>query len=523
MKAAVYSRFSTDRQNESSIGDQVRVCTEHAQKQGWQVTQYFEDQGISGAALGNRPGILALQEVALTRRFDVLLVTELSRLSRSQGDLSKMIARLVAKGIRIVGVLDGYDSARRGHKMQAGLSGIIGDAFREMVKDRTYAALESRAKQGKATGGRAYGYREGLVDKGEAFIVREIFGKFASGQSAGAIASDLNARRIPSPGSSWRRTQRRATGWMGSGVRVILRNERYRGVIHWNVSEFRKDPDTGKRLRIERPRSEWIRRADESQRIVEDSLWEQAQKRMKRTAEHGHWATPRGKAKYLLSGLLRCASCGAHYIICNAHEYACSSYVNGRACDNHVRVRRLSLEEDILGPIRRQLLAPDRVERMAREMHGEFQGEVRSIQTRAAAVPKELQDLNARIERLRERLMTGDPDMPADEIQAAIDGAEAKRRDLSMRQPAAKQSSRVLSILPRAAEEFRRQVAQGLDGDEHSALKARMVLREMFGGRVELSREGEELWAEYGLQPAAVLSLGIMVAGAGFEPATFGL
>ena len=58
----------------------------------------------------------------------------------------KMIDRLTAKGVRVVGVQDGYDTARKGHKMQAGLSGIIGEAFREMVKDRTYAALESRAK-----------------------------------------------------------------------------------------------------------------------------------------------------------------------------------------------------------------------------------------------------------------------------------------------------------------------------------------------------------------------------------------
>ena len=144
MRAAIYSRFSTDRQNESSIADQVRVCTEHADKHGWQVVERFEDQGISGAALGNRPGILKLQEAAFAGRCNVVLVTDLSRLSRSQGDLSKMIDRLVAKGARIVGVQDGYDSLRRGHKLQAGLSGIIGEAFREMVKDRTYAALESR-------------------------------------------------------------------------------------------------------------------------------------------------------------------------------------------------------------------------------------------------------------------------------------------------------------------------------------------------------------------------------------------
>lgn len=34
MSAAIYSRFSTDKQTESSIADQVRVCREHAEKQG---------------------------------------------------------------------------------------------------------------------------------------------------------------------------------------------------------------------------------------------------------------------------------------------------------------------------------------------------------------------------------------------------------------------------------------------------------------------------------------------------------
>jgi site-specific DNA recombinase len=190
-----------------------------------------------------------------------------------------MIDRVVAKGVRVIGVQDGYDSSRRGHKLQAGLSGIIGEAFREMVKDCKYAALESRAKEKKATGGRAYGYRNGAVDKGEAYMVREIFGRFADGTSCRKIAAELNARNISSPGSTWKRTQRPAAGWMGSGIRIILRNERYRGVVHWNTSEWRKDPDTGKRRRITRPRSEWISYVDESQRIISDELWERAKRR----------------------------------------------------------------------------------------------------------------------------------------------------------------------------------------------------------------------------------------------------
>jgi site-specific DNA recombinase len=541
VKAVIYARFSTDRQNESSIADQVRVCGEYAERQRWRIGEVYEDQGISGAALGNRPGVLRLQEAALARRLDVVLVTDLSRLSRSQGDLSKMIDRLVAKGVRVIGVQDGYDSARRGHKLQAGLCGIIGEAFREMVKDRTYAALESRAKQQKPTGGRAYGYRDGKIDSGEAAIVVEIFGKFADGASCRTIAAELNGRGIASPGSCWNRTERRADGWMGSGVRVILRNERYRGVVHWNVSEWKKDPDTGKRTRVMRPRSEWITHTDDSLRIVSDDLWARAQQRIKPAPgddklRPGGWSERRDPAtgkviavskKYLLSGLLRCGVCGAHYTIRDSRDYGCTSYSDGKACSNSVRLRRDHIENVLL---RGQetglagLLAPHRVERMAKEMHAYYAERFKAMQTRAAEVPQELRELGARIERLRERLRKGDPDLAADELEAALERAEAKRRELEAQQPEAKASAKVLSMLPRAAKEYRRQVMQGLEGNPREALKARVFLREWFGGKIRLEPLPDGgLMAHWNQNEAALLRFEGVVAGAGFEPATFGL
>jgi site-specific DNA recombinase len=527
MRAVIYSRFSTDRQTDSSIADQERICSEYAARQGWEIAQRYCDQGISGAALGNRPGVLRLQEAALARRFDVLLVTDLSRLSRSQGDLSKMIDRLVAKGVRVVGVQDGYDSARRGHKLQAGLSGIIGEAFREMVKDRTYAALESRAKEGRATGGRAYGYHDGVVDKGEAAMVVEIFGRFADGESCKSIASELNGRRIPSPGASWKRTERRAQGWMGSGVRVILRNERYRGVVHWNVSEWRKDPDTGKRQRVMRPREQWISHVDESLRIVSDELWARVQKRLD-PAKGDVRLKSGGKPKYLLSGLLRCDVCGANYTIIDSRSYGCLSHNDGNACSNSIRIRKDDIENKLLRGSETGLaglLAPERVERMAKEMQRYYAERVRAMQARAIEVPQELQELGARIERLRERLRQGDPDMTGDEIQAALDRAEQKRRELEAQQPAAQQSARVISMVPKAAELYRRQIVQGLDGDPRAALKARVFLREWFGGKIRLEPLADGGLVAHWNQNVAALLRGCerVVAGAGFEPATFGL
>jgi len=505
MKAAIYSRFSTDRQTDSSIADQVRVCTEHAERQGWQIAACFEDQGISGAALGNRPGVTRMLEAALARRFDVMLVTDLSRLSRSQGDLSKMIDRLVAKGIRVVGVQDGYDSARRGHKLQAGLLGIIGEAFREMVKDRTYAALESRAKDSKPTGGRAYGYRDGKVDRGEAFIVQEIFGRFADGMQVRAIAVDLNTRRIPSPGSTWNRTTRRASGWMGSSIRVILRNDRYRGVIHWNMSEWRKDPDSGKRIRIVRPRGEWITRTDESFRIVSDELFARAQGRLRPRDGKNH-VQAGGRPKYLLSGLLRCSVCDACYIGVNAREYGCSTHHDGGPCDNRVRTRREHVEDVMLGKLRKDLLAPESVKQIALDMRACWAEQARTQEAKAVEAPRELQELSARIERLRDRLKLGDPDMAVDELQAAIDRAEAKREELLIQQPAAKQSAKILNMLPKAAEAARREIAEALGGNSRASLKARVILREAYNGEIRLvPDEAGGLMAHWNLSKTALL------------------
>lgn len=512
MKAAIYGRFSTDRQTESSIADQFRVCREYATREVMHVSEVFEDHGISGAALGNRPGALQLMEAGLGGRFQVLLITDLSRLSRSNGDLSKMIDRLVAARIRVIGVQDGYDSDRRGHKLQAGLSGIIGEAFRDMVRDRTRTALETRAKDRRPTGGKCYGYCNGSVVPEEAEVVRQIFEQFADGASCRAIAVDLNARRIASPGSTWNRTVRRNAGWMGSAIRAMLRNERYTGTVHWNTSEWIKDPDSGKRKRRMHPRSKWITHNDESLRIVTDAQFQRAQRATRLGSDQR--LKSGGKPKYLLSGLLECAVCGSHYILADPRSYACSGYIGGQTCGNSTRVRREAVEEIILDPLRKDLLAPSRVKRMAEEIARVYADRMRARVSRATTAPRELQELDARIARLRERLSRGDPDMTSDEIQAAIERAGQKRQKLLEMHGELAQPANVTSILPQAAALYRAQIAEGLDGNTKAALKARVILRALLG-KIRLSPGPDgSLWADYALQPAALLR---SAAGAGTD------
>jgi site-specific DNA recombinase len=237
---------------------------------------------------------------------------------------------------------------------------------------------------------------------------------------------------------------------------------------------------------VARPREEWISHVDESPRIISDDLWERVVHRT-RPGRNEVRLKAGGKPKYLLSGLLRCDVCDAHYTITNATSYGCSSYHDGHACSNSILVRRDNAESILLGPIRDDLLKPDRVARMAKEMQDYFSDRMRSMQAQAVELPRDLQELAARIARLRERLKSGDPDMPADELQAAIDRAEAKRRDLRDQQPGSTvPMSKALALMPRAAELYRRQVALGLDGNPQAAQKARLFLREWFGGNIRL-------------------------------------
>jgi hypothetical protein len=67
---------------------------------------------------------------------------------------------------------------------------------------------------------------------------------------------------------------------------------------------------------------------------------------------------------------------------------------------------------------------------MAREMQRYYAERVKTQESRSAQIPHELQQLDARLVRLRERLQRGDPDLEPDELRAATEKAEAKRREL---------------------------------------------------------------------------------------------
>ena len=83
MRCAIYARYSSDLQRESSIEDQIRKCREFAERRGWPVSEEYvrSDSAVSGATLGPRPALSEL--LALVSRkprpFDRILIDDTSR------------------------------------------------------------------------------------------------------------------------------------------------------------------------------------------------------------------------------------------------------------------------------------------------------------------------------------------------------------------------------------------------------------------------------------------------------------
>jgi site-specific DNA recombinase len=308
-RAAIYARFSTDLQNERSIEDQIAVCRELARRENLIVVTTFEDRARSGASIFNRDGLLALMEQSQAGAFDVLIVEALDRLSRDMEDLAGIHKRLTFRDIEIRAVHDGVADT-----VTIGLRGLVGQLYREDGAKKVRRGMAAVIRDARHAGGRAYGYRPVRGERGklaivdaEATIVRRIFAEWNTGRTARDIAHDLNHDRAPPPrGQRWN-----ASTIYGNATRHngIIRNPLYAGTLVWNRLRMVKDPDTGRRVSRLNPRTDWQTTAVPDLAIVDDATFDAAQARL---AERAGVAPERQRRpRHLLSGLLRCASCGS--------------------------------------------------------------------------------------------------------------------------------------------------------------------------------------------------------------------
>lgn len=113
-KVAIYARLSEDDYNgeavSTSVKYQIKNLTEYAQKNNMTIYNVYADECYSGKDF-NRPAFQQLLTDLKAKRFDTLLVKDISRIGRNLIKVGEFIDEICPiYNIRIIALLDNFDS-----------------------------------------------------------------------------------------------------------------------------------------------------------------------------------------------------------------------------------------------------------------------------------------------------------------------------------------------------------------------------------------------------------------------------
>ena len=145
---AIYARVSTDRQSTES---QLNALREYAGKRAWAISKEYIDEGYTGSNT-KRPAFTAMMADAKKRKFDVLLVYKLDRLSRSLKDLIMTLDDLKSIGIDFISYDNGLDTTTPTGRLIFNVVGAVAEFEKDIIRERVRAGLENAKRKGKRLG-----------------------------------------------------------------------------------------------------------------------------------------------------------------------------------------------------------------------------------------------------------------------------------------------------------------------------------------------------------------------------------
>ena len=193
--AVLYARYSSDKQREASIDDQLRVCRGFCEAEGIGVLREYADRALSGKT-DRRPEFRRM--MANAPESDYVVVYTFDRFSRDRYDAATYKKALRECGVRVVSATEKVEDTPEGG-LQEGLLEILSEYYVADLARKVRRGMEGNALKARDNGCRIFGYstdpetRRYVVDEREAEAVRGMFSRYMGGESIYAIASSMAA------------------------------------------------------------------------------------------------------------------------------------------------------------------------------------------------------------------------------------------------------------------------------------------------------------------------------------------
>lgn len=325
MRAFIYGRFSSHKQQELSIEAQIDICREYAEKHNITVVGEYVDRARS-ARTENRADFRRLIRDACTGVVDCVLVWRYDRFFRDRAESALYRKQLEAAGVHLISVTEFIPDGSAGVITQ-GMIETVAEYFSAKLSEDVTRGMNKAAQHCQITGGAPLGYRPGpnkrwQIDPVGAELVKRCFEWYDSGKSMGELADHFNKEgHKTAKGNSFNK----------SSFTTILRNKKYIGIYEYDGT---------------------VSIAGGVPRIIEDDLFFRVQRKL--DANRHRPGAYKAEVPYLLSGKLFCGKCGSpmtgtagtgksgvrhYYYICNNRR--------AKKCDKK-NVRLDLIEEAVL-------------------------------------------------------------------------------------------------------------------------------------------------------------------------------
>lgn len=332
----IYARFSSHRQNELSIDQQVETCQRLAADLGVEISAVYADRALTGTN-DRRPDFQRMMRDAEKGLFSYVISWKSNRIGRNMLEALINEEKLLDCGVRIVYVEEDFDDTAAGRFAARNMLNV-NQFYSEAMAEDIRRGLQDNARKCKVNGAIPLGYKKSAdgryaIDEKRAGIVREIFRRVAAGETQADLIADLNRRGVKT-----------STGkpFGKCSFHSILKNERYRGVYIFGET------------RVE----------DGIPRVIDDGLFFRVQEviAVKKHVKGRH--VPDGD--YLLTGKIFCGECGTHMIGLSGtgktgtrhYYYSCAAKRTKKGCTKK-DVRRDYIESAVAKALQDVILHDD--------------------------------------------------------------------------------------------------------------------------------------------------------------------